>query len=463
MIAENNAFVKLLFTDTARRLIDLFLLRERAGRSATWVAVPDQTPAIRRIAVVGGGIMGAGIAQLAAINGMDVTIKELNCDLAVAGKVRVAQLIDDAVRKGIIDQTQADECLRNVAATSDWKPLENADLAIEAVVEREGVKNEIFAELSQRLAPAAILATNTSSLTVARVTAPVANPRRAAGLHFFNPVHRMQLVEVVRGPETDSRTVAVLVDLVRRLGKTPVVVADGPGFLVNRVLFPYLDEAVRMLAEGFSIETIDRAAVSFGMPMGPLELLDQVGLDIAADVARSLGVYHGDNGPTPIRLSEMVDDGRLGKKSGNGFYAYRDGRRGKATDAATASLRAMDDQHHSRVGPTGVTSIQQRLMYPMINEAARCLEAGVADAPWVIDLAMVLGTGFPPFRGGPLRLVDTWGVGLVVNELEHLQRSEGKRFEPCPMLQEMNHDGRRFYPVAESGKPLPQLASAAGR
>ncbi len=443
MLAERTAFIHLLFTETARNLIELFFRRERAGKPSTWVQVEKgKLPAVRRVAVLGAGTMGAGIAQLAALQGYEVILKEINVDLASAGMKRVESLMDEAVKKGVVSREEAEARLSVITATSDWVPLNYADLAIEAVVEREEIKRQVFRELGDRLAPTAILATNTSSLTVDRVTSTAAYSGRIGGLHFFNPVHKMQLVEVVRGHDTDRRTIGMLVEFVRRLGKVPVVVADGPGFLVNRILFPYLDEAVRLLGEGYSVSTIDRAAVQFGMPMGPLQLLDQVGLDIAADVARSLIVDRGNSSPTPDRLAAMVRRGWLGKKSGQGFYIYSNGHLGRPSRwdlGGPSSPRVAD---HSRdKSPLGLNLLQRRLIFPMVNESAHCLETSVADSAWVIDLAMVLGTGFAPFRGGPLRAVDTWGIRQVVEEMEHLD------FEPCPLLKEMASDGQRFYPT----------------
>jgi len=458
--AEAEAFVRLLFTDTARNLIELFFQREKAGKASTWapkggapsVTTEETRRKIRRVAVLGGGVMGAGIAQLAAVNGFEVVLKEVNADLALAGMKRVEELMDDAVKKGVVGRDDADARLRAINATSEWEPLRDADLVIEAVVEREDVKREVFWELSQRLPAEAILTTNTSSLTVARVCQPAAHLRRTAGLHFFNPVHRMQLVEVVRGPDTDSRTVGALVEFVRRLGKVPVVVGDGPGFLVNRILFPYLDEAVRMLTAGFSTATIDRAALRFGMPMGPLELLDHVGLDVAAEVARSLQTASNDPSPTPDRLSAMSKHGMLGRKSGHGFYFWKGGRRGRPTGwgdtAPSYDDRSIDSEPTS---PAVLSVMQQRLLYPMVNEAAHCLETGIADAPWVVDLAMVLGTGFAPYTGGPLRAADGWGIKQVAADLERLRRACGERFQPCHLLLEMSKEGRSFYPAVARG------------
>ncbi len=205
------------------------------------------------------------------------------------------------------------------------------------MIEREDVKREVFRQLAERLGPSTVLATNTSALSVTRLAEATPNPERVAGLHFFNPVHKMHLVEVIRGRATDDDTIAALVEFVRKLGKVPVVVADSPGFLVNRILFPYLDEAVRLVLEGVPGEDVDRAAARFGMPMGPLELLDQVGVDIAADVSKTFAAFRSDPGPSPERFAEMVKDGALGKKAGRGFYEYRNDRRGKPTRWATST------------------------------------------------------------------------------------------------------------------------------
>jgi 3-hydroxyacyl-CoA dehydrogenase/enoyl-CoA hydratase/3-hydroxybutyryl-CoA epimerase len=253
----------------------------------------------------------------------------------------------------------------------------------------------------------------------------------------------MQLVEVVRAPSTDDATVATLAEFVRRLGKVPVVVTDSPGFLVNRVLFPYLNEAVRMVLEGVDGRTIDSCAKEFGMPVGPLELLDQVGIDVAADVAKTFAALARDPGPVPARFAEMVKDGALGKKAGRGFYEYRNDRRGEPTRWATAAAPRDVPRDDT---PNEVTQVQKRLIYPMVNEAAKCLQEGVASDAWVIDLALVLGTGFAPFRGGPLRTADALGLANLVCDLDALREAHGDRFEPAAILRTKAAEGQRFTP-----------------
>lgn len=438
--AERDEFTRVVFTPTARNLIDLFLLRERARKPATWVSRDHKPTPVRKAAVVGAGVMGAGITQLVALNGIPVTLKDINDEIVASGMKKIEQLTSEAASKGAISRTEADAALRNVTPASEWQQPA-ADVVIEAVVEREDVKRAVFRELAEKFGDSTALVSNTSALSVARIAEAVPHPERVAGLHFFNPVHRMQLVEVVRAPLTDDATVATLVDFVRKLGKVPVVVADSPGFLVNRVLFPYIDEAVRLLLEGVSGEEIDRAAVRFGMPMGPLELVDQVGVDIAADVSKTFGPFRGgDLGPVPARFAEMVRDGALGKKAGRGFYEYRNDRRGKPIRWAIPT----QPRPTPRAEASGLTDLQKRLVYPMINEAAKCLHEGVVHDAWVIDLAMVLGTGFAPFRGGPLHTADALGLATVVRDLDALRAAHGDRFEPAALLRTKAAEGHTF-------------------
>jgi 3-hydroxyacyl-CoA dehydrogenase/enoyl-CoA hydratase/3-hydroxybutyryl-CoA epimerase len=456
LAAERAEFPPLLFGPVSRNLIDLFFRREQARKPSTWVS-SDRTPRkVRKAAVVGAGTMGAGIAQLLAFNGIPVVLKDINDQIASAGRKKVESLTADAAAKGVVSSAEAEAVLKNVTATSEWSPLTDVDLVIEAVIEREDVKRDVFHQLSEKLRPDAVLASNTSALSVSRLAQGIANPGRIAGLHFFNPVHKMHLVEVIRGQTTDDDSIATLVELVRKLGKVPIVVADSPGFLVNRILFPYLDEAVRLVTEGVPGETVDREAVRFGMPMGPLELLDQVGIDVASDVAGTLGKLRNEPGPTPERLASMAKEGSTGQKSGRGFYSYVDGKRGKPTHWATPS--AVQTLPASEADATGLTQIQTRLIYPMINEAAKCLDGVVSEA-WAVDLAMVLGTGFAPFRGGPLHVADAVGLPLLVSKLEALARSSGNRYEPCALLKTMASDRGTFF-TARPEKPV--AAAVAG-
>lgn len=455
LAAERAEFPPLLFGPVSRNLIDLFFRSEQARKPSTWVSSDRAPRKVRKAAVVGAGTMGAGIAQLLAFNGIPVVLKDINDQIAAAGRKKVETLTSDAASKGVISSPEAEAVLKNVTATSEWGPLTDADLVIEAVIEREDVKREVFHQLADNLASSAVLASNTSALSVSRLAQGIAAPGRIAGLHFFNPVHKMNLVEVIRGQTTDDDTIATLVEIVRRLGKVPIVVADSPGFLVNRILFPYMDEAVRLITEGIPGEVVDREAVRFGMPVGPLELLDQVGIDVAADVAVTLGKLRSEPGPTPERLSSMAKEGSTGQKSGRGFYLYENGKKSKPThwsipSAAASSISTQSDS-------TGLTVIQRRLIYPMINEAAKCLN-GVVNEAWAIDLGMVLGTGFAPFRGGPLHLADAIGISLLSTGMEELAKTAGSRYEACPLIKAMVIDKRSFFSMRME-KPLAAVAA----
>jgi 3-hydroxyacyl-CoA dehydrogenase/enoyl-CoA hydratase/3-hydroxybutyryl-CoA epimerase len=453
LAAERAEFPPLLFGPVSRNLIDLFFKREQARKPSTWVSSDRAPRKVRKAAVVGAGTMGAGIAQLLAFNGIQVMLKDINDQIASAGLKKVETLTSEAAAKGIVSRAEAEAVLKNVTATSEWGPLTDADLVIEAVIEREDVKREVFRQLADKLGPNAVLASNTSALSVSRLAQGIANPGRVAGLHFFNPVHKMQLVEVIRGQTTDDDAIATLVELVRKLGKVPIVAADSPGFLVNRILFPYLDEAVR-LSEDTPTEVVDREAVRFGLPMGPLELLDQIGIDVAADVALTIGKMRGETGPTPERLSSMAKEGSTGQKSGRGFYLYKNGKKGKSTHwlPTAPSIPLPTDA-------AGLTAIQRLLIYPMINEAAKCLDGVVSEA-WAVDLGMVLGTGFAPFRGGPLHVADAIGLPSLVSGLEELSKTYGSRFEPCPLLKTMAIEHRTFF-ATRSERPM-AAAVAAG-
>ncbi|MEZ6061534.1 MAG: 3-hydroxyacyl-CoA dehydrogenase NAD-binding domain-containing protein [Planctomycetaceae bacterium] len=444
---ERREFARLVNTSTCRNLMGLFFRREKARDLATWNGddAAADVPDIQKVAVIGAGAMGAGIGQLAALKGCEVVLKELSDDLAVAGLKRVSRLFDDMVSRGRLPSGERDACMSRITVTSQWTELTDADLVIEAVVERPEVKHAVFQELDSLLQPSALIVSNTSALSIGDMAKATQRPDRVAGLHFFNPVHRMELVEVVRADETSDATIQQLTAFVKRLGKTPVVTTDSPGFLVNRVLFPYIGEAVRMATEGISASTIDRELKRFGMPMGPIELLDHVGLDVGLHVAETLNSVLPDSDSMSTMLKAMVDRGWTGSKSGRGFYNYADGKRGEPVllseilpagvpspgDSVATSDSFIDD---------GLTAIQRRVIYPLINEAFRCLEENVVREPWMADLAMVLGTGFAPFRGGPVQLAETIGFDTVAENMKRLQAEFGQRYEPSKLLTEQTHN-----------------------
>lgn len=425
---EREAVGRLATTPACRNLIGLFFQREAARK------VPAAASPIKRVAVIGAGVMGAGIAQLAALSGCDVIVREINDQALATGLNRIDELFAKLVQRKRATPQHAAARRAAVRGTTGWDGIEDMELVIEAAVEDPDVKRALFRELSAKTG--AILATNTSSLTLASLLDGVDRPERVAGLHFFNPVHKMPLVEVVRHGGTSADVIARLARFAIDLGKVPAVVGDGPGFVVNAVLMPYLAEAVLLASEGLKFKEIDRVMKRFGMPAGPLELLDQIGLDVAAHVAKLLG----QTGTVATIFERMRERGWLGEKSGKGLYLHG-GKKARPHGEAEKLVASLGTPPAVKL-PDAVrlAEARERMVLLMVNEAARVLGDGLADAD-TIDLAMVMGTGWAPHRGGPLRYADTRGAADIVQVLEGLAERLGPRFAPCAALRRRAVEG----------------------
>jgi len=450
---EREAIGRLATTKACRNLMTLFFLIERARKLQEDVD-KDSVPEVRRVGVVGAGTMGAGIAQLAAVKGFEVVVQEINDAALAAGIRKIEDLFQKAAERRLLSPEEAKQKMAAIGRTTTWQGFDQADLVIEAVIEDLKLKKDVFRELEKRTRPNAILASNTSSLVIGQLQEGLAHPERVAGLHFFNPVHKMPLIEVVRTAVTEEKVTSILTEWSAAVGKTPVVVGDSPGFVVNRILMPYLNEAGMLVAEGMPVEMVDLAMRRFGMPMGPLELLDQVGLDVAAHIATSVGPVFGDRLQPHPALERMCEAGWLGQKSGLGFYRYQ-GKKKTVHTEALAKLRE-DLKPESEPAATDETRTEhgiksdwdlarERMVCLMVNEAAACLAEGLAPSADVIDLAMVMGTGWAPHRGGPLRYADDRGAGEIVQTLENLTKQIGPRFEPCAELRRRAETGEQFY------------------
>jgi len=439
--AEREAIAELMQTDASRNLIRLFFLKQGAKRQ-----IADQLRAkpadVKRAAVIGGGTMGAGIVHALVRAGIDVRLVEVNVKAASAGLARVQQLLDDDVAAGRLDRLAARNAMNRVAPCTDWTGLHLADIVIEAVVEEMPAKKAVFAKLDRLTRPDAVLATNTSSLSVAEMAAGTAHPDRVIGLHFFNPVAKMPLVEVVRTGMSREEPLATAAVLAGRLGKTPVLVRDAPGFLVNRVLIPYLAEALAVAGEGVPIDRIDAALKEWGMPMGPFELLDTIGLDVAAHVLMTLGRVLRNPPPIPKALELALHRRWLGNKTGRGFYEHGGKHpRGAALVVNKELQQTLANLQTGELSPEAMASQTQaiawRLILPMVNEAARVLEENVTDSTETIDLATVLGLGLAPFRGGLIQFANSVGTPAIVERLEALEREFGPRFAPAALLRDL--------------------------
>lgn len=430
---ESAAVGRLATSAASRNLIGLFLQHEEARKPRVTSPPPE---VLRRVGVVGAGVMGVGIAELAILKGCEVVIREVNDTALGLGMFRLIAMMNKAVGRGLLTAAEMQKRLANVHGTTAWKGFADLDLVIEAVVEDLDVKRAVFRELEQHTAPSTILATNTSSLRVADLQQGLQHPERVAGLHFFNPVHLMPLVEVAHTPATRPAVIDSLTDWVVRLGKAPVRVQDSPGFVVNRVLMPYFGEALELLRGGMRVQVIDEALRRFGMARGPLEVLDQVGLDVAAHAARALRPIFGDRLPGGEVLEKMQSLGWLGVKSGTGFYRYGRGKP-RANDAVLSLVRDPAATAVTGTPTDEMATARERLVTLMVNEAALCLQEGLVESADALDLAMVLGTGWAPHRGGPLHYARQRGVADVVASMERLARALGPRFEPSEALKHL--------------------------
>lgn len=385
---------------------------------------------IFKAAVIGAGAMGAEIAQVISFSGLPVVLKDVDQAMLDKGMARIAKIYQSRVNKGKMTPGELDSKLGLITPALTYADFSDVDIVIEAVPERMGVKRAVLQQLSQVLPEAAVIASNTSALSISEMGAASGRPSKMIGMHFFNPAHVMKLVEVIPGLDTAQETVDDVVSFTESLRKLPVVVQECPGFLVNRLLMPYLNEAVKALEEGEApAAEIDQQMQAWGMPMGPFFLMDMLGLDVGADVGQYLESEYGDRMRGAVLFPLLVKAGRLGEKSGAGFYGY-----GSATDEPVKEMIA--ELHRSgAVKPSGLAFDPDRLIMPLINEAALCLQEHIAS-PGDIDMSMVAGTGmtYGGERLGPLAVADLIGLDKVCGKLEVLQGRYGERFRPARLL-----------------------------
>ena len=465
---EARAVGKLVVSPVCKNLLFLFHLREaarkgpwgvggradeagprvggRGGEAAVRSQLGGRAGQVKRMAVIGAGPMGGGIAQVAAYNGIPVRMKDIRHEAVAGGLAHARSIFDGAVKRRSLRKREAGRRMGLISGGLDYAGTGCADVVVEAVIENMAVKRAVLQEVEGKVRPDAIIATNTSSLSVDEMAEVLERPGRFAGMHFFNPVHRMPLVEVVQGARTDPDTVERLAALAVRLGKVPVVTRDAPGFLVNRILGPYLIEAGHLLDEGWDAAAVDRAWKRFGMPMGPYRLMDEVGIDIVAHAGATMAGAFGDRMAPAASLTALAGSGRLGRKGGSGFYRYSKGR-----ETGIDSSVYTDMQVSTRRSTPDAALVVDRLVLAMINEAARVLQAKVVASAADVDLGMVMGTGFPPFRGGLLKYADDRGLGDVLGAITALHESHGNRYRPCALLSQLGEAGETFHGAFPGG------------
>ncbi len=437
-------------TESTRNLIRNFFLADKYRKGSS------KTPAekIVHAAVIGAGVMGSGIAQWLSSRHVSVILRDVNSEAIDRGLTNIDKTYADAVKRGLMSDEKAKQGRACIVASTAPVEMRAVQIVIEAASEKLEIKKQIFADLANKTGPDAILATNTSALPIAELAATTNSPARVIGLHFFNPVSRMKLVEVVVGKQTAPATTERALAFTRQIGKLPVVVQDSPGFLVNRVLFPYLLDAAQLFESGVSAKEIDDALVQWGMPMGPLRLIDEIGVDITVDIANTLEKAYGERDRASKILLQMREEKLLGRKTGAGFYKY-EGKQQSPNESLeqwrnpTASHPERSEGSHEvkdREVPRSArndneSDLALRLIYLMVNEAARCLEEKVVATPEDADYGMILGTGFAPFRGGPLRFADHFGIAEMVRAGDR----HGGKFTPCDLLRKHADNGTKFY------------------
>ena len=423
-------------------LINVFFLTDRNKRDTGLDKPGVAAGTIKSVGVIGSGIMGSGIAGATLKNEIPVALTDANAEALARG---AKQVLEEAAynrkTKGP-DLAKTLKLAPLLAMTHREEEIAACDLVIEAVVENPDVKRQLYARLEPQLRPDAILASNTSTIPITRLAEGLKRPERFCGIHFFNPVRRMKLVEVIRGGKTSDETVATAVAFAKRIGKMPVVVGDGPGFLVNRLLFPYMNEAIELLCDGASIKEIDRAATAFGMPMGPIALYDMVGLDTAMYAGKTMWEAFPERIVASPMVPAMVKQGRLGQKAGRGFFSYQNKKGKREDDPAVAKIIETYRRGSHKFTQEELIA---RLFLPMLLEATRMLDAKIVRDVRDVDLGLIFGLGFPPFKGGLLYWADTLGAAKIVEMVKPLE-TLGPRFSPTPMLLDMAASGRKFYP-----------------
>lgn len=444
LLLEREAFSELAITDICKNLIQVFFTSE-ALKKESGISSDAQAVGFKKASVIGAGVMGGGIAWAFSNKDIPIRMKDLNWEAVQKGYESASQVYGQLKKIRKYNSREIALKMNHISSTLDYSGFKKVDVVVEAVVEKMDIKKAVLAEVESHLNEEAILTSNTSSLSITEMSQGLKRPENFAGLHFFNPVNRMPLVEIIPGEKTSDQTITSLVTLVKKLGKTPVVVQNCPGFLVNRILIPYMNEAALILQEGGELERIDHLILNFGMPMGPFVLADEVGIDVGYHVAKILEDGYGERMLTAPLLERIaVDEKLLGKKAGLGFYEHH----GKEKIPNPDLGIILDEVREAQKLTTKLFSDQtiiDRCILSMVNEAAKCIEENIVDSAEYLDMAMIMGSGFPPFRGGLLKYADQIGIAKVVEKLQQLEGEFGMRFKPAQILLDKSNNQDTFY------------------
>lgn len=468
---ESRLFGEMAMTDVSHQLVFLFfatneLKKDPGVEPAQYPDLPvsafEPLP-VEKLAIIGAGFMGAGIASVAVQHGSLVRLKDADHGRVAKGYAAVRDVLKERLTKKQISKVQYSDYMALLGGTVDYSGFGNVDLVIEAVFEDLAVKHQVVRETEAATKPSAIFATNTSTIPISLIAQASSRPERVLGMHFFSPVHKMPLLEVITTETTYPQVTATAVAYGKKLGKTVIVVNDGPGFFVNRILSPYINEAAILLDQGVAVDIVDKALVDFGFPVGPITLIDEVGLDVATKAGKIMADAFPDRMQPATSIQKVVAAGRYGRKSKKGFYTYdKEGKKGDVDPSVYAlflapgsipvatTITAPGASEQPGTPEMPAVQIQHRTVLAMLNEAVRCLSDGIIRSPRDGDVGAVFGIGFPPFRGGPFRYMDTLGIQIVVQRLEDLNARFPGRFEPADLLLEMARRKQSFYSDARA-------------
>ena len=436
---EADHFGQLVMSDVSAQLRQLFFATTDMKKEQGVEGVSPEK--ITKAAVLGGGLMGGGIAFVTATKAkLPVRIKDISHQGISYALKYGYDLLNKKVKRRFMRHSEMQSQLALITGTTEYTGFGDVDIVVEAVFEDLTLKQNMVADIESHCKEATIFASNTSSLPIGQIAEKALRPENVIGLHYFSPVDKMPLAEIIAHEKTSDQTISTTVAFAKKQGKTPIVVKDKAGFYVNRILAPYMNEAAILLLEGCSIEALDKAVVKFGFPVGPMQLLDEVGIDVGSKIGPILQAELGDRFLPPAAFSKLIEDGRLGKKSKKGFYQYNTNSKKKLVDESVYTLLGL------QVSNTNVTEAQvERCVYMMLNEAARCLDEGIVRNARDGDIGAIFGIGFPPFLGGPFQYMDKIGAVTIVSKLNQWQAEFGERFTPCDALVKMAEQGERFY------------------
>ena len=440
---EAEGFAELLMTPESKQLVNIFFAITELKKD-TGVDSDEQPRPVENVGVLGAGLMGAGIAYVSIDKAKSaVHLKDISVEGLAKGIAYVGKIYDKKLARNRLSTIDRQTKMARLTGSIDYRGFKNSDVVIEAVFESLDLKQRMVADIEAlNSTKETVFATNTSAIPIDDIAKNAKYPERIVGMHYFSPVEKMPLLEVINGTKTADWATATAVELGKKQGKTVIVVNDGPGFYTTRVLVPFIMEAVRLVLEGVAIKEVDNALQDFGMPVGPIKLMDEVGIDVGAHIVTTLNNAFGDRIPLIDGVEKVLNDGRKGKKNGKGFYDYSEASKGKSVDKSIYAVMGIENPGRTELSRQ---EIVDRILLTMLNEAAFCLGEGVLRSARDGDIGAVFGLGFPPFLGGPFRYMDSLGADVVVQKLKALRAIHGERFTPAPALLELAESGKGFH------------------